>query len=366
MRHRILSMLCEAATLDAERRHVPQERQVNALKAMFGEVDLGHDTDVSEVMTVANFPALFSHILSRKVREHYASLRSNWRAFTYPDTTPDFRDVRRYQFSRPGTLFQRGEQQETEMQGLSHTSQDYGVAEFARGFELSWHVLVNDDLGFLKRFIGGMTQAALLFEDEFVTALYDNATVQAAMIALGAGYSGSGRLSYANLAVGVTAMRTRRDAENRPIAIQGVWLVIPPELELTAIKILSGTAEPDTASNNVNVVRRFIRGYYVDPNIVSAPPNSPWYLIAEPSDVMPTITVARLEGWGDTPKLWMKAPDRLPMTDAGSLGAPDVWSGSFRNKTIEIEVEDIIGGWDDTTWVGVTDYHGLYYSSGTV
>jgi len=26
---------------------------------------------------------------------------------------------------------------------------------------------------------------------------------------------------------------------------------------------------------------------------------------------------------------------------------------------------DIIGGWDDATWVGVVDPNGIYYSSGT-
>lgn len=366
MRHQILSMLCEAAKADAERRRKPVEDQVRALKTMFGEVDMDDSVDIGEVMTISNFTSLFSHILSRKMRDHYDTYRSNWAAFTYADTTPDFRDVVRYKSTRPGTLYQRGEQQEAEMQGMTYSGIQYGVSEFARTFSLSWHVLINDDLGMLRKFIGGMTEAALLFEDGFVTALYDNAAVQASLVGLGAGYAGTGRLSYANLAVGMTAMRTRRDAENRAISMSGVYLLVPPELELTVRKLLSNPVESDTTSNNPNVVRQFIRGYYVDPNITSAPPNIPWYLVAVPSETMPTITVARLESFGTRPKLWMKAPDRVPMSDSGSIGSPQAWAGSFRDKTIEIEVEDIIGGWDDDSWVGVTDYHGIYYSSGTV
>jgi len=28
-------------------------------------------------------------------------------------------------------------------------------------------------------------------------------------------------------------------------------------------------------------------------------------------------------------------------------------------------VHDVYGGWDDATYAGVTDYRGIYYSSGT-
>ena len=39
--------------------------------------------------------------------------------------------------------------------------------------------------------------------------------------------------------------------------------------------------------------------------------------------------------------------------------------GDFATGNIEFMVEDIIGGWDDATYVGVTDFRGIYYSSGT-
>jgi hypothetical protein len=39
--------------------------------------------------------------------------------------------------------------------------------------------------------------------------------------------------------------------------------------------------------------------------------------------------------------------------------------GSFATGDIEFMVEDIVGGWDDAVYVGVTDPRGIYWSSGT-
>ena len=39
--------------------------------------------------------------------------------------------------------------------------------------------------------------------------------------------------------------------------------------------------------------------------------------------------------------------------------------GSFATGDIEFMVEDVVGAWDDASYVGVTDFRGLYYSSGT-
>jgi hypothetical protein len=39
--------------------------------------------------------------------------------------------------------------------------------------------------------------------------------------------------------------------------------------------------------------------------------------------------------------------------------------GSFATGDIEYAVEDIIGGWDSGTLVGLTDFRGFLFSSGT-
>ena len=86
----------------------------------------------------------------------------------------------------------------------------------------------------------------------------------------------------------------------------------------------------------------------------------PWYLFADPSEV-PTVTVGRLNGWPG-PIVAMKRSDIQMISGT----APAAYTmGDFATGNIEYMVEDIIGGWDDATYVGVTDFRGIYYSSGT-
>lgn len=366
-RHRILNMLCETAEVLGPVYEYDHTKQIEALKVIFGEKE-GRDNPyrLAEVMTTAQFPLLFGTVLSRRLMDQYELRRGAWKAYTYQDTTPDFRRVDRYRTTRPGTLFQRGEMGQAQETQITESVIQYGVSEFARTFSITWRVLVNDDLGAIDRVTGEMVDAALMFEDSFVSALYDNAVSQAAMVALGAQYAGTGRISEANLTVAVNAMRTRQDADGNPIMANGLWLIIPPEAEIATQRVLETALTLGSPNNDVNVVRRYIRGYYVDPYIATAAPVMPWYMIADPSSRFNTVTVARLAGWGDTPKLWLRASDRLPLSPSGAAGGADAWGGSWTSKAIEIEVEDIIGGWDSPVWGGVTNFQGLYYSDGTV
>jgi len=360
-------MLCETSLALGEAYQYDSQPQIQALKTLFGADGSSQDSlRVSEALTTANFPLLFGTVLSRRLMDQYALVMGSWRDYTFADTTPDFRVVDRFRTTRPGTLLQRGEMGESEVTPITETVIQYGVSEFARTFEVSWRVLVNDDLGALNRVIGEMVDAAKTFEDSFVSALYDNATSQAAMIALGAQYAGTARISEAALETGVNAMRTRTDSDGNRIAPSGLYLVVPPESEIAVLRILESEKTPASDFNAPNVVRRYIQGYRIDPYIQTAPGAVPWYLFAAPSSQFNTVTVARLDSYGDGPQLYLRASDRLPLSPTGTVGAAQAWGGSWMSKAIEIEVEDIIGGWDDSTYVGITNPLGLYYSDGTV
>jgi len=49
----------------------------------------------------------------------------------------------------------------------------------------------------------------------------------------------------------------------------------------------------------------------------------------------------------------------------GGLGAIVPGLGDFETGDIRLKVQDVWGGWDDSTYAGLTDYRGVYYSSGT-
>ena len=207
-----------------------------------------------------------------------------------------------------------------------------------------------------------MANAAARWLDSWVSALYDNATTQAGLVALGAVYAGTGRLTHANLAIGLNAMMQRTDVNGNQMNLRNVRLVIPPVLEIAARTILQSTQASGSPNNDANVLPGFLTGYYIDPYIgfVAGTANVPWYLFADPMEV-PAVTVARLSGWTG-PVVAQKRSDIQLVS--GSAPAPFLM-GSFATGDIEYMVEDVVGGWDNATYVGVTDFRGIYYSSGT-
>lgn len=334
--------------------------QYDALMAL---PDMRHSADGQkfvETMTVAHFDQYFTDALSRAFYTDYQYKVGQWRDYTYADTVPDFRDVKRFRMTEPGTLYKRREKQEAAATYVADSVIEYGVEPYARQFDVSWQAIVNDDLGKIRETPQRMANAAARWLDAWVSALYDNATTQATLAGLGAPWAGTGRLTAANLAIGINAMMQRTDVNGNQMNIRNIWLVIPPILEMQARTLLNSTLLPGTPNNDTNVLPGFIRGYRIDPYITTAAPNVPWYLFADPSEIQ-TVTVARLNGM-PAPVVVMKRSNIQQVI--GSAPAAFLM-GSFETGDIEYLVQDVIGGWDDASYVGVTDFRGLYYSSGT-
>jgi hypothetical protein len=71
--------------------------------------------------------------------------------------------------------------------------------------------------------------------------------------------------------------------------------------------------------------------------------------------------VLRLNDWPG-PISFMKESNIRMLTGAAPA---EFLMGSFETGDIEFAVQDVIGGWDNATYVGVTDFRGIYLSSGT-
>jgi len=329
---------------------------LNELSKNFGTMTVGR---FQETMTTAMFSSYFTRALSVAFRDHYERQLGQWRDYVYMDTAPDFRDVQRFRQGMGGGLYLRGEKGEAEATYLEQEYIAYGVDEWSRQFDISWRVIQNDDLGAIQEVPQLMAEVAGLWLDEWVSNLYDNATFQATVAALGYPWAGTGRLTIPNLALGINAMMRRTDTQGKRIAFPRVWLVVPPIYQLQAQTILQDVLAYGGAGGNV--LNSWIAGVRVDPYIAFAGANVPWYLVAEPSSRVAAITVARMES--------MSGPAVIKKTsDMGLLigSAPSaMMMGSFATGDIEYLVEDIVGGWDDASYAGVTDVRGIYYSSGT-
>jgi len=359
--YQVTQWLMEIAETERGSKLVSDVQLDERLKAMETLGNRGRSMDhgeFAEVLTTAHFTTYFGTALSRAFYSDYEYQGGQWTNYTYADVAPDFRNVQRLRMTEPGTLERRREKAEAKATFIEESYVEYSAEEYARQFDVSWQTIVNDDLGKIKETPQRMAKAARRFEDSFVSNLYDNATTMATLQGLGAPWSGTGRLTVPNLAIGLNAMMQRTDANGNRMNINRVHLVIPPILQIQARTILADLLAYGGAASNL--LGDYVAGIYVDPYITTAGANVPWYLFADPSEI-PTVPVVRLQGMPG-PIVAMKRSDVQMVSGT----APAAFTmGSFASGDLEWVVEDIIGGWDSDSYVGVADLRGLYASNGT-
>ena len=320
---------------------------------------------LEEALVLGDFPLYFTRVLSRMVYDRYAMRMGQWRDYTFQDVLPDYSVAERYtlgEFDRP---VRTQEKMEPQAGYITESELQLRVDDYSKQIDFSHRILVNDDMGAFRNIGQKMADSTKRFLDFYVSALYDNALTQARLGVLGANYAGTGALTTANLAIGWNAFVQRVDARGNPIAVTPKYLVIPPILRLAANQILQSERVAELATNGINPLRNALE-VREDPYIGFVAPNIPWYLFADPADV-PGVTVAKMQQLPADFYLFVKAPDKMPMSVSGGIGAANWQLGSFLTGDIELSVQTTIGSRSDDlgVLVGVTDVNGLYYSSGT-
>lgn len=323
----------------------------------------------AEAMSVSHFPQYFADALDRAFYADYQYQQGEWQNYTFADEAIDFRDVKRFRMQEPETLSRRRELMQHRETFIQESVLQYGVEEYSKAFEVSWRTILNDDLAKIAETPQRMARAAGRFEDQFVSALYHNATSQAGLVALGAVYSGTAVLAKDSLKAAINAMMKRQDSLNNPLAISGLRLLIGPTLVVEANEILQnqlsygnpGAVADASGAGAANNLRDYLAGISVDPYIRDGGSGEqPWYLVANPQAI-PTVTVARLRGVPG-PFTFRKQSDTVLLSGS----APSAFlMGSADLGSIEVFVETIIGGWDDSVYGGITDFQGIYYSDGS-
>jgi len=366
---RIMSLIQEFALED----HKADNAGIELLREVYPYLDreLSGDSGpapakLQEALTTGNFPLYFNRVIDAAVEKRYNYRKGQWRDYCRLTEVPNYLTVERYRMSEFDTLVKRREKQEARAGYIYEHRYQMRVADFAKQIDFSHQILVNDDKGAFDDIIMKLGDSGARFDDFYVSALYDNGLSQAALLALGALYAGTGMLTTANLTIAITAFAMRVDARGNPLNIPPKFLVIPPILRPAANAILESEKIAELATNSINPVRSYGIQIKEDPYIAFVAPNVPWYLFADPGDVA-AVTVCRRAGLGDRVYVYAKAPDKMPMSAAGAMGTGDWRTGSFLTGDIELDVESTIGSRSDApgTLVGITDANGIFWSSGT-
>lgn len=373
----IVRLLCE--TRCEQLKTAGHEERIAEVRDMFrfmddslGSVRLagrgfdGPESKLQEVMTSDDFSHAIGEFVQRQVWPGYQMQRFAFEPLVKPDTLPNFMNVTRYQ-RRAGldNLEYVGEKGEARPGSVvDATTRSYRVYRWEKQYDFSMEVIVNDDLGYFADMSREMGISARRTLEMFVSRMYTNAVTIARLIALGALYSTTGRLTTARISTARMAFNQRVDARGAPITVPLTYLVYHAGLEDTVRTIRASQLVPELATNAANVVA----GDFVpirDPYITGVAPNLPWYAFCRWQDSVVPFVLARYSGMPE-PRLVRRKSDIESFTSfsgAGGAGSP-LW-GDFATGNIVVKVQDAWGTYVDNTDGNMFDVNGCYYSSGT-
>lgn len=263
----------------------------------------------------SDFPNLLGNVMYRSLIDWARAQPDAWRSYSATGDLNDFRPATRIVGYESENLLPVDENGAYEDSKLADAAYTVRLAQYGRAFSINRIVLINDDLGYIRKQPQRFGRAAGRSLSTFVaqTILEGNANTfdGNALFSVAHGNLGTGGgsvLSAANIQTAIAAMQ-QQTVLGVLTPVMAKWLVVPPALQFTARQILNsalivaaGTAGTVTQLGNANPLSGAL-GIIIDPFLTSA---TAWYVLADPNDV-PINDVGFLAG-KQTPDLLVERP----------------------------------------------------------
>lgn len=252
--------------------------------------------------STSDFPLILGDTVGRVMRTAYQAAPSGLKRVARQVSLPDFRPRNRLQTSQFSALEKVGEHGEFKRGSFQESGESIRLATFGRVFGITRQALVNDDLSAFADIPRRLGVAAAAFEAQQLADLL--------LAGSGAGpiMSDGNRLFHAShgnlmsavdwlgvnppteygLDVARKSMRAQTDASGQLISVTPRFLIVGPELETLAEKILASIQAAAIADVNVCSGRLSL---VVEPRISG----KAWYICADPSEI-DGLEFAYLEG----------------------------------------------------------------------
>jgi hypothetical protein len=283
-----------------------------------------------EALKVSDFPTYFGDVLDRMVLARFSEWIPPFGTFMKQGTFRDLtRTSRQTQFRGGSEAIDRvGEFGPYPERGTTTTHFEWAGAKYGADFRISWETLLADDLGGLTDLPNVLASAARVAEARFAAQLYVDANGPHATLYTGLNtVAVNPVLSIDSLEAAITMLHSFTDpVTGNPIFNDAAYLVVPPALQIEAMKILgtpnviytpSGSTATPTDRPNLNVLPSFGIVLVVDPFIPiiasTANGNTSWFVFSNPTSGplgpgLAAVQFDRLVGMG-APLLLQKRSD---------------------------------------------------------
>lgn len=355
------------------RRMTPQQaRKLAEVARYYQRVCEGHISlqQLSETMMSSEFSNLLGQTLDRVLLAKYATYSPSYRAFLRRRLVRDFRSVSSVRRNTGGRLSEVRQGTNYPLEGLAEAAYTFAVAKYGKGYEITWEMIVNDDLEAFTSLPEDMAEDAIQTEMYLAAALYvANSTLFSTTHSHeGVNYSNKDTAALAIdalIAAFNTMVKYPGDAD-KPLMNQPVYLVIPPALQLKARQILGSmqivwaggdatTGATAVAHPTDNPVQGLLT-VVIDPYIPILDPtngHTSWYLFSDPRQIH-GAEYAFLRGY-EQPQMFMRNANSMRVG-----GGADVVD--YDRDTRGYKVRHVFGGSHANAAGG---WRACYWSDGT-
>lgn len=275
--------------------------QREGLKSNFGDnMELAR----AAINSTSTFPAIMSNLANKSVMVGFNEAETTYQIWAGKGSNRDFKEAARVALSEAGNLELVPEGGQFQQDFLGEASARTKVATYGKLFSLTRQAIINDDLGLFSKIATKYGSAAKRLVNKMVYAqLTGNVKMQdnvALFDTKHGNVAGTGEaLSVKAIAKAITAMRRQKGITgDATLNITPKYLVVPPELEMTAYQIVNSTAAVDGV--NSGVVNPYKGRFVVVADAELTDPDA-WYLVADATQ-HDTIEVTSLNGV-ETPRL---------------------------------------------------------------
>lgn len=275
--------------------------QREGLQANFGDnMELARQA----INSTSTFPAIMANLANKSVMVGFNEAETTYQIWAGKGSNRDFKEAVRVALSEAGNLELVPEGGQFQQDFLGEASARTKVATYGKLFSLTRQAIINDDLGLFSKIATKYGSAAKRLVNKMVYAqLTGNVKMQdnvALFDSKHGNVAGTGEaLSVKAIAKAITAMRRQKGITgDATLNITPKYLVVPPELEMTAYQIVNSTAAVDGV--NSGVVNPYKGRFVVVADAELTDPDA-WYLVADASQ-HDTIEVTYLNGV-ETPRL---------------------------------------------------------------
>lgn len=224
---------------------------------------------------------ILSNVANKFLLSGFTAVEQVWQDISSVRSVNDFKSISMFRLNGSFKFQKVGNGGTLQMAEASDEKRSVNADTYGIMTTVSRQDLINDDLNALSAVNARIGRGAALSMNDVIWGEFQSGN---SSFYAGATAGSGNALSLSALKTATTAYRKLKDPDGNPLAVTPRLLIVPPDLELAAIELMTSSlliTGTDQTRPNVNVMSGRYR-VVVSSNLTNA---STWWLAAEPADL---------------------------------------------------------------------------------